>query len=316
MFPHTASRGFGPHVIYDAGRGRIAAALGEVVRFLRLCRAIAVLGVCVCVSAAANRARAFTDPSFFGKPAKIGGTEGRWFTGAPTDGYGCDVCHGDKTAEKLVVEGLPKNGYVPGKEYEVRIAWPEFAARTRLLYDSVPSDQIPRASLVAELVAESAEDSGQILQRPLQQATPQELCHTTQKRLGALVFRQAPRLETKSVSVCDAVNTTRCLVAVRGCGSEEVRFTWIAPQRWQGTIWFSTSFVATDRISKTPADDATSEVTIQLAPAGSPGYVSELQQSCAVSRVGITRRGSLAPFGLLALLVISRARRPRAGDHK
>jgi hypothetical protein len=268
------------------------------------------------VSAAANRAQAFTDPTFFSKEAKIGGTEGRWFTGAPTDGYGCDVCHTGKPGENLVVEGLPKNGYVPGKEYQVRIAWPEFAARTRGLYDTVPADQIPRASLVAELVAESAEDSGQILQRPLQQATPQELCHTTQKRLGAAVYRQAPRLETKSVSACDAVNTTRCLVAVRGCGSEEVRFSWIAPQHFQGTIWFSTSFVATDRISKTPADDATSGVTIQLAPAGTAGYVSELQQSCALMRMGSTQRAPLAPLGLLALLLMLRGGRPRVGDRK
>jgi hypothetical protein len=133
--------------------------------------------------------------------------------------------------------------------------------------------------------------------------------------LGAAVFRQAPRLETKSVSVCDATNTTRCLVAVRGCGSEEVRFTWVAPHTWQGTIWFSTSFVATERISLTPLEDATSEVTIQVVPKGNAGYESELQQACGVTRLG-SRRGSLASWVLLTLLLVWRGLRPRAGGRR
>jgi hypothetical protein len=95
-----------------------------------------------------------------------------------------------------------------------------------------------------------------------------------------------------------------------------VRFTWVAPKKWQGTIWFSTSFVATDRISKTPLDDATTEVTIQVVPAGNAGYESELSQACAVTRLGRTR-GSLAPWGwLVALFLVWRGGRRRAGGGK
>jgi hypothetical protein len=282
-----------------------------------LCRAIGLLAICLYVSAAPNAARAFTDPLFFSKPARDGGGEGRWFTGAPTDGYGCAVCHSGKPPENIVVEGLPKDGYLPGKEYQVRIAWPEFANRTRDLYATASPMEIPRASLVAELIAESGEDSGVVLQRPLMQATPGELCKGTQKRLGAILYRQrpVPPEDAKSVSVCEATNTTRCLMAVRGCGSEEVRFTWIAPQTWQGTIWFSTSFVATERISQTPLEDATSEVTIQLVPAGTEGYEAELHQACTLTRLS-GRRGSLAPLGLLVLLLVWRGLRPRTGVRK
>jgi hypothetical protein len=203
----------------------------------------------------------------------------------------------------------------------VRIAWPEFAARTSNLYPpAVPANQIPRASLVAELISEFGVDSGLIIQRALPKATPGELCKGTQKRLGAAVYRQAPRLETKAVSVCDTTNTTRCLVAVRGCGSEEVRFTWVAPQRWQGTIWFSTGFVGTDRISLTPLDDGTAEVTIPLVPRGNAGYESQIQQNCGVMRLAGTpvRRGggSLAPLGLLLLLLVWRRVKPRAGGRR
>ena len=180
----------------------------------------------------------------------------------------------------------------------------------------MPADQIPRASLTAELISESAKDSGQIVQRALPKATDGELCKATQKRLGAAVFEQLPGQDKpKPVSVCDAVNTTRCLVAVRGCGSSEVRFTWWAPSTWQGTIWFSTSFVATDRISLSPADDAVTTVTIPLVPRGNEVFQSELDQVCTVRRVG-GAGGSLAPLGCLCLLLVWRGRRPRAGGRR
>jgi hypothetical protein len=315
MFPHTANRGFGPHIDCDVVRGRSAEALGEVVRFLRLCRTIGFLGICLHVLAAPNSAWAFTDPAHFSKPTDVGGTEGRWFTGAPTDGYGCDVCHSGKPSEKLIVEGLPKDGYVTEKEYQIRIAWPEFAERTRGLYATAPANKIPRASLVAEFVAESADDSGQIVQRALQYATKPELCQSTQRRLGSALYRQAPGRETKSVSVCDGVNTTRCLVAVKACGSEEVRFTWFAPVGWQGTIWFSASFVATEQMSITPLEDATTEITIPIPPAGNANFQSELEQACAVSRLG-GAQGSLAPLGMLLSLLVWRGLRRRAGGRK
>ncbi|HKP59767.1 MAG TPA: hypothetical protein VJV78_23750 [Polyangiales bacterium] len=288
-------------------------------RFLRLCRAIGFSGLCLYVLAAPTSARAFTDPLKFGAPPAEGGTAGRWFTGAPTDGYGCDACHsGDKPHEKLVVTGLPKNGYVTNHQYEITISWPDFAARTDMLYPpNVPADQIPRAALTAELIAESAKDSGQIVQRALVHAEMGELCKgTTLKRLGASLFEQVPGQEKpKSVSVCDAVNTTRCLIAVRGCGSSQVHFTWFAPAKWQGTIWFSTSFVATDRINLAPTEDALTEVTIPLVPAGNEVFQSELEPVCTVKRVG-SAGGSLAPVCCLCLLLVWRGRRSRAGGRR
>jgi hypothetical protein len=236
---------------------------------------------------------------YFAKPASEGGGEGRWFTGAPTDGYGCGVCHTPNQAEKLVVEGLPKNGYVPDTDYYIRIAWPVAAARTRALYEQPPPAVLPRTSLVAELVAETADSFGMIhggwpdpgsdfSPGSLSMSAKEEKCHVgmfqKSQRFGYTLFRQPQNFneEPASVSVCEGSNLTRCLIAVRGCGSEELRFTWRAPKKNQGAIWFSAGFVTTDQQSRSPEGDATAEVTIPIPPAGASGFESTLEQSCSV----------------------------------
>ena len=275
---------------------------GEVVRFRRLPRWFGLALLVACPWLQSTRALAFTDPTYFYRPAAEGGSEGRWFTGAPADGYGCGVCHSGKPSEALSVEGLPAQGYVPGESYAIRISWRQVADRTRLLYDTQPAERIPRASLVAELMSETGEDNGSIVPSSLSGATAGELCHSARKRLGAALYRQTPRLETEAVGACDGRNFTRCLVAVRGCGSEEVRFTWTAPAQFQGTVWFSAGFVATDRISGSPLEDAVTEVTIPIAAAGMGGYRSELKQTCGVgAAAGGSPRGAAA--GLMGFWV-------------
>ncbi|HKU38283.1 MAG TPA: hypothetical protein VJR89_09050 [Polyangiales bacterium] len=265
------------------------------------------------MSAAASPARAFTDPNFFWKTPVKGGSEGRWFSGAPTDGYGCDACHSGRPTEPLVIEGIPSSGYLTNKKYNIRIAWPEFAARTRGLFATQPPKLVPTASLVAEFVAESGDNSGIVQTVPLKDAAKTELCYGPRKLLPLSVYRQTPTLtpDPKPTGICEASNKTRCLVSVRGCGSEEVKFSWTSPPNWQGTIWFSVGFVATDQINETPLDDATTIVTIPIAPAGSDGYESELQQACTVTRSGATQRGWLVPWAVFAGLLLVRARRFR-----
>jgi hypothetical protein len=309
------------------------------VRFLRLRRTVGLAVLCLSISAGRSVAHAYADPLYFAKPAAEGGGEGRWFTGSPADGYGCGVCHTPNQAEKLVVEGLPKNGYVPGKDYYIRIAWPVTAARTRALYDLPPPAVLPRSSLVAELIAENAESFGKVhggwpdpgtdfSPGSLGRSTEQELCHRTpeqkamqkNRRFGYTLFRQTPNLhhEPKAVGACDGENLTRCLLAVRGCGSEELRFTWRAPNKNQGAIWFSASFVTTDQQSRSPEGDAVSEITIPIPPAGSRGYEATLEQSCSLVTGPSAQRGS--QFGVAASLTAlclvalrrQRARRLRA----
>jgi hypothetical protein len=270
--------------------------------------------ICLSLSAAGNVAHAFSDPLYFGKAAPEGGTAGRWFTGAPTDGYDCGVCHTNKRAEKLVVEGLPKLGYQPDMDYQIRISWPATAARTRALYlQTPPPPRLPSASLIAEFVSETTLDSGSITQSLLANTAERELCQPSKrKRFGYALYRQPHNGEPKAVDTCSTGNLTRCLIAVRGCGSEEVRINWRSPAKNQGAIWFSASFVATDAVSQTPEDDAVSTTTIAIAPAGTE-YQSKLEQSCSlVSWPSATRSAHTAhaaPFALLVGVLFWRSRK-------
>ncbi len=277
--------------------------------------------LCLGVLGSAESARAFTDPgSFYAKPVD-GGGGGRWFTGAPPDGYGCGVCHSGSRAEDLVVEGLPAQGYTPGETYRIRIAWPEVAARTRPLYMTQPANMIPRASLIAEFVSENGADSGRLEQLPLSTTPETELCNPSVsklKRFGYSFYRQAIDKGTKIVNICDGVNFTRCLIAVKGCGSEAVSFDWTAPVDYQGTIFFSAGFVATDVISQTPEQDAVTEVTLPIKPAGASEYETTLGQTCSVSPSPASKRpiASLVVFGAVLFgFCRRRTRQSRGGNH-
>lgn len=271
--------------------------------------------MCLSLSAAGGVAHAFTDPLYFGKPALEGGSEGRWFTGAPADGYDCGVCHTDQKGEELVIEGLPKLGYLPDTTYQIRVAWPLTYARTKPLYDLPPPARLPRAALTAEFVAETAGDSGSITQSSLANLTELERCHGEQKRFGYALYRQPHNGVPAPTSTCDTTNLTRCLIAVRGCGSGEVRINWHSPAKNQGAIWFSTSFVATDAVSLSPDGDQVSTTSIPIAPAGTQ-YQSQLEQSCSLVSFRSGGRikqaggaGTLGPFAVSGGLFVWRSRR-------
>jgi MYXO-CTERM domain-containing protein len=90
---------------------------------------------------------------------------------------------------------------------------------------------------------------------------------------------------------------------VRGCGSEELRFTWRAPKKNQGAIWLSASFVTTDAQSRSPEGDAVSEFSIPIPPAGASGYESTLDQSCSlVAGAGAQRSSHWAGLTLVAAM--------------
>ena len=288
-------------------------------RFLRLGRwAPFALIVSLAISAASNTAYAFTDPEFFHKEASEGGSEGRWFTGAPSDGFGCSVCHGGKPSERVVVEGLPTSGYVPGGVYNIRIAWPDVGLRTRQAWLTAPANMLPRTTLVAEIVSETGRDNGTIIQGTLRAAQPTELCarrtERERKRMGHAIYRQTVDAGTRIVNDCVGQNFTRCLVAVRACGAEEVRFQWKAPAENEGAMWFAAGFVSTDLLNSRPDLDAVTEITIPLAPSAASGFESELGQSCAVSPAPGALRSERLPaaFGLVFLgLGICRGARSR-----
>jgi hypothetical protein len=78
-------------------------------------------------SLAPPRAQAYLDGRTFEDDAVNGGGGGRLFTGAPGDGYDCSVCHRGGAPLALTVEGIPSEGWEPGRTYVLAIPFPEGA---------------------------------------------------------------------------------------------------------------------------------------------------------------------------------------------
>ena len=71
------------------------------------------------IAAAPPAAHAYSELERFGEPAVDGGGGGRYFTGAPTDGYSCHVCHDDVAAPPVTVTGLPDLQVVSENDIEI-----------------------------------------------------------------------------------------------------------------------------------------------------------------------------------------------------
>jgi hypothetical protein len=264
-------------------------------------------------------ARAFSEPLSYFDDAVNGGGGGRWFTGSPAEGYGCSVCHTGLPTQPtwaFLVEGLPAAGYVPGAVYDLRLSWPDFAARARQLRGLMGT---PSMGVVAELASETGTASGS-LDIDAQNPSAAEQCQLPPGMPGMDLYSVKPALSpaegTSKVAHCDANKIgTRCLVTVRACGAEEVRMRWTAPAEYQGPIWFSAGFVATEQLSGTPDGDSVNEVTRPLLPAtsGSARYDAQLHGGCSVARFAPHARTTWPAALALGWIWLSlrRARRTR-----
>lgn len=269
----------------------------------------------------AGKARAFSDPSLYGKypSEQLGGGGGRYFTGSPADGYGCSVCH---TAPvdyhwPLYQSGLPVDGYIPGNPYTVRLQWPEAAAWAQ-------QSGSPMTSLTAEFVAEDGGPAGTLENVALVLHRTSELCTSGDTTLFAHSIMQlaegvdpvAEPLDPDGQQPCvaDGEGKRRCVLTVRPCGSSEVQVRWRAPEQWGGPIWFSAGFVVTDRASSQPNDnDYVTELSIPINPiADGATYETTLSGGCSVSnQLGRSPRTPLAWLALLSIAALAwrRARR-------
>jgi hypothetical protein len=70
---------------------------------------------------------AYLDGRSFEDEAIRGGGGGRFFTGAPRDGYVCSVCHDGGEPLPLRVEGIPAEGWEPGRTYVLTIPFTDGA---------------------------------------------------------------------------------------------------------------------------------------------------------------------------------------------
>jgi hypothetical protein len=276
--------------------------------------AIVSLGALLGAFAPGSTAYAFSDPAFYFKDTAGGGGGGRWFTGSPADGYSCDVCHKGGQSWPLYVAGLPPQGYVPGTEYDITLAWPEFVANAAAVVVAQPA-AVPTMELIAELVAESGKGSGTIELLEVGFRSAAENCFPLAGAPATELWTVAPRYDVpqNKLLTCTADDLNeRCLVATRGCGAQQVKMKWTSPSTWQGNIWFNAGFVASNDTTGYPERiDGVTELSIPLAAAASTsaGYVNRIESGCSVHRVGSF--GSAGWLGLSCWLVVLRSLRRR-----
>jgi hypothetical protein len=256
-------------------------------------------------------ALAFSEPSSYSDDPLMGGGGGRWFTGSPADGYGCDVCHTGAPSQAnypLYAAGFPEGGYVPGQTYELQLSWPEFAAQD-LAVRAVKGAEPTSMGVVAEFVSESGIGSG-VVDVPRKGAPDSALCIFPPKGVSTEVHSVRPGEEVSEGSRCESKSLgERCVLAVRACGAQEVRFSWTAPPQYEDVVWFSAGFVATDRLSTNPTSDSVTLFSTQLVTASSnaPGYESVLEGAgCSISAHSLDENASGLFVMALALLWLAR----------
>lgn len=304
---------------------------------------VATLGV-------SSRAWAFTNPTDYGtypdgSPASVGFGAGRYFTGSPADGYSCEVCHSNPRnySFPLTHKGLPLDGYVPGKQYKIEISWPEATAA----YMTAKTQGLnPVATLVAEFIAEDGGPAGTLSFSNAAETNPLAFSRLYCETLSTLPPEEQADAYGMNLYVQDTasrpieltLNPTsktarafngsckvehgkdedgreyerRCIVALKPCGAQGMKFTWTAPDEWRGPIWFSAGFVTTyDRSAEPNDNDFVTTLSIPLTPGYQGGeHVTVLQSGCSVGH-GPRAQGPGAigfAIGMLSLLGVLRVR--------
>ena len=211
------------------------------------------LGLLLGGIAPAVPAFAFSDPSAYPDSVDLGGGGGRWFTGSPADGYGCDVCHTGGEPAQLAVQGLPLEGFAPGSSYEVTLAWPP---------------TLKDLALIAEFSDELRLGAGTLaLPRP-DTLKPGELCSAEEGGgQPSAVHGFEPGL--------------RQLVSIVDCGAQYLRFQWTAPTIVTSRIWFNAGFVSSNA-DALPGGDGVTMVRQPLTVAGTSLGTRTVTEGCSV----------------------------------
>jgi hypothetical protein len=235
------------------------------------------------------RAHAFSSPETYDLPAVEAGGGGRFFTGTPADGFGCDVCHEGGTPAPLQITGLPVGGYEPGASYEITIAWPL---------------SIEHVAMLAEITDASSRKAGTItLPRP-DSMTPDELCAAEEGGFPP-------------GWVYDTEDMARAIVGNVDCGSKKLRFRWTAPISARSPLWFGAGLVHSNDDADASGDGVTQVRVPLLARRGSLGTYAVATSACSAAlphAAGASARATppalLIP-ALSALVLVARRRPAR-----
>ena len=297
-----------------------------------------MIAVGLCWLGLSGHAAAFTHGEDFGAypSTKLGAGGGRYFTGSPADGFDCSVCHTSPSGyhPPLYQKGLPVEGYIPGKFYsEITLTWPEV---TGLEASAAAQGLHPATALMIEFVSEDGGNAG-TLEFQTAVLRKEGFCAPTVGATDAPSFAgtiysaaksKLPLAITPDMADADrekgacqtgGEDERRCLLWVSPCGAKSIRFSWTAPPKLRGPVWFSAGLVHTfDATSKPNDNDFASLLSIPMnaAPDGST-YESRLESGCSIVAAGragrSSRRSSTSGAVVIMLSVIGFLVRRRHG---
>jgi hypothetical protein len=246
------------------------------------------------IAASASRVHAYSSFGDYTRSIQEGGGGGRLFTGAPADGYGCDVCHRDAQGARLDVVGLPQNGYVPGQSYEITLAWPA---------------EVPHVALMAEVSDAAGRPSGVTALAPYGTWALGERCEgngfpaADVCRAGGAGGAGCCRDLEPNRDNCSFPGE-RAVLWVLDCGSRFARVIWTAPPPGSGDVWFSSEMV-TSNLQNDARGDGVTSFRQRIRPAGAAPEVISAVGDCRAAPGQPPRRPWLGTLLLLLSLGLS-----------
>jgi hypothetical protein len=253
----------------------------------RVQAAVAIAGTLLFIIG--GRAHAYQNVGRFAVSPEEGGGGGRFFTGAPGDGYTCGVCHVAETSPHLAIDGLPIDGYVPGESYVVTIDW---------------DDALPLVALNLTITDAAGKPFGTVAGLSPDQLTDADLCATT-----------------KTPDVVAASTADRNLVYVAACGGRQAAFQWTAPssaapppRNGATDALFRGSLVASNADNAVTGDAVTdlSRVIGVKGPANPVAMKASAQCAALRRNTGAAAGAGHALVAIAALLLARRSGRRRA----
>jgi hypothetical protein len=225
------------------------------------------------LAGATGHARAFSDRERFAAPSGAGGGGGRFFTGSPVDGYGCNVCHQGGAEPQVEIRGLPEDGFAPGRLYDIDVVWQQ-----------LPDHPV---GLQLEFIGRDGRAAGQLQLIPEGQLDLGQRCTSGNHEAGD--YEQ------------DAAG--RKVLGMAACGATHMRFRYGPPDT--PDVSFAMSVVTSDKMGS-PEGDGTLNIRRVLRRQGEPAPSSG---SCALVVSGQPgARWAWLAFGLALLLRRTRRR--------